>query len=419
MRLQGKQEQSCMKLELSDLKTPDALNEYCRRTLGQPQQRGGVMIYPCPFGTHTRPKLQVTEYQGEGRFKCWACDRGGDVFDLHAGMNAQDTQRDFPGVLRGVCEVLGVRPPDDDGTPFPARKRPVRPVRPRPAPSATAAPPVEPSCFLSALDEAELDACRERLALDEDLAGELAAELGLSPLMMLVHTDRTLGRGLLGATEDRRLVYLYQADDETGNTRYTGMKLRRRDKHPNPCLKLENGQWKSHGTMNPAKGSPHGVRFLWAIGKAAAPWGVHSAHGKRFVIVTEGESDCLAIGQALEGFREAYQQDADPDTRRPYEDRRGSLEAVIPAVVAIPGASGMKAGWDALLAGKNVILALDADKAGREAAAKLRERLAAAGCVLRDWTPPYKDARNMLLCAGERALYESLFEAMNAPATMA
>lgn len=92
---------------------------------------------------------------------------------------------------------------------------------------------------------------------------------------------------------------------------------------------------------------------------------------------------------------------------------------MIPAVVAIPGASGMKAGWDALLAGKNVILALDADKAGRAASTKLRERLAAAGCVLRDWTPPYKDARNMLLCAGERALYESIFEAMNATATTA
>ena len=416
MRLQGKQEQSCMKFELSDLKTPDALNEYCRRTLGPPQQRGGVMIYPCPFGTHTRSKLQVTEYQGEGRFKCWACDRGGDVFDLHAGMNAHDTQRDFPGVLRGVCEVLGVRPPDDDGTPLPARRRP---VRPRPVPSMAAAPPVEPSCFVSDLDEAELDACRERLALDECLAGELAAELGLSPLMMLVHTDRTLGRGLLGVTPDNRLLYLYTAEDEDGNTRYTGAKLRRRDHHANPCLSLENGQWKPRGTMNPTARNKRGVRFLWPIGNSAAPWGLDSTHGKRFVIVTEGESDCLAIGQALEGFREAYQQDAAPDTRRPYEDRHGSLEAMIPAVVAIPGASGMKAGWDALLAGKNVILALDADKAGRAASTKLRERLTGAGCVLRDWMPPYKDARNMLLCAGERALYESIFEAMNAPATTA
>ena len=65
---------------------------------------------------------------------------------------------------------------------------------------------------------------------------------------------------------------------------------------------------------------------------------------------------------------------------------------------------------------RTVVLCLDADKAGREAAAKLRERLAAAGCIIRDWMPPYKDARNMLLCAGERALYESIFESMNAPA---
>ena len=32
-----------MKFELADLKTPDALNEYCRRTLGQPQQRGSLI----------------------------------------------------------------------------------------------------------------------------------------------------------------------------------------------------------------------------------------------------------------------------------------------------------------------------------------------------------------------------------------
>ncbi len=402
-----------MKFELVDLKTPDALNEYCRRTLGKPQQRGSVMIYPCPFGTHARFKLQVTEYQGEGRFKCWVCDRSGDIFNLHAGINGFDTQRDFPGVLQGVCNVLGVRPPDDDGTPLPTRRRP---VRPRPASFMAAVLSEESPCFLSDLDEAELDACRERLQQDERLAEKLSSELGIHPLMMQIHTARELGRGLLGATPDNRLLYLYTAEDEGGNIRYTGAKLRRRDKHANPCLKLENGQWIPSGTMNPSSGNPHGIRFLWPIGKAAAPWGLDSAHGKRFVIITEGESDCLAVGQALECFREAYQQDVDPCTGRPYEDGRGSLEAVIPAVIAIPGASGFKTGWETPLAGKNVILALDADKAGREAAAKLRERLTAAGCIIRDWMPPYKDARNMLLCAGERALYESIFESMNAPA---
>lgn len=257
-----------MKFELADLKTPDALNEYCRRTLGQPQQRGSLMIYPCPFGTHARFKLHVTEYQGDGRFKCWSCDRGGDIFDLHAGMNGLDTKRDFPGVLRGVCDVLGVRPPNDDGTPLPFRKSP---VRPRPSLSIAAAPPAEPSRFVSAPDEAELDACRERLQKDERLAGELACELGIHPLMMLIHTARELGRGLLGVTPDNRLLYLYTAEDEEGNTRYTGAKLRRRDHHANPCLKLENGQWKPRGTMNPTKGNSRGLRFLWPIGNAAAP----------------------------------------------------------------------------------------------------------------------------------------------------
>ena len=229
-----------MKFELADLKTPDALNEYCRRTLGKPQQRGSVMIYPCPFGTHARFKLQVTEYQEEGRFKCWSCARGGDIFDLHAGINGLDTKRDFSGVLRGVCDVLGVRPPDDDGTPLPTRRRP---VRPRPVPSMAAASPTPLPVFVSDPDEAELDACRERLQKDDRLAGELAAEMGIHFLMMHIHTARELGRGLLGATPDNRLLYLYTAEDEGGNTRYTGAKVRRRDKHANPCLKLENGQW--------------------------------------------------------------------------------------------------------------------------------------------------------------------------------
>ena len=31
-----------MKFELADLKTPDALNEYCRRTFGQPMNPAGA-----------------------------------------------------------------------------------------------------------------------------------------------------------------------------------------------------------------------------------------------------------------------------------------------------------------------------------------------------------------------------------------
>lgn len=397
-----------MKLEFSDLKTPEALNEYCRRTLGTPFRRGGMMIYPCPFGTHSRPKLQVSAYQGGGRFKCWSCDRGGDIFDLHAGINTQDVQRDFPDVFRGVCDVLGVRTPDEGTLPPICR----RTGRARPVPFPAVAPPTDSLCFVSALDEVELDTCRERLQNDLPLAGELLGELGLSPWLALPCTDRTTGWPLLGATEDRRLAYLYQADDDAGNTRYTGMKLRRRDKHANPCMKLVNGHWKAYGTMNPIPSNPHGIRFMWPIGKAGVPWGIHSAYGKRFMVVTEGESDCLAVLEVMEYFREIYQQDVDPDTGHPHEDTHGRLEAMIPAVVSLPGASGMKTGWDTLFAGKNVILALDADKAGRESAAKLRERLTVAGCVIRNWTPPYKDARNMLLLCGERALYESLFKAM-------
>lgn len=65
MTCRGIQAQSPMKFELSDLKTPDALNEYCRRVLGPPQHKGCVMIYPCPFGTHTRPNCRLVNIRGK------------------------------------------------------------------------------------------------------------------------------------------------------------------------------------------------------------------------------------------------------------------------------------------------------------------------------------------------------------------
>ena len=120
--------------------------------------------------------------------------------------------------------------------------------------------------------------------------------------------------GVLGLSPDNRLLYLYSAiDPQTGQPRYTGAKLRRRISHANPFLKLENGKWNSYGSMNGRDGKDP-VRFSWAAGRAFQPWGMEAAMSKKAVFVCEGESDCMAVSQAFDAFRESYQMDTDPET---------------------------------------------------------------------------------------------------------
>ena len=64
------------------LKVPDVLHAYCRAVLGAGKQVGRLMFYPCPWGAHSRPKLEVSERDGVGVAMCRACDCGGTVYDV-------------------------------------------------------------------------------------------------------------------------------------------------------------------------------------------------------------------------------------------------------------------------------------------------------------------------------------------------
>ncbi|WP_417004916.1 toprim domain-containing protein [Akkermansia sp.] len=403
--------------DLDQFRTPEALLEYCRRQLGEPRRQGREQVFPCPFGTHERPKLSVGERDGRGVFHCWSCDESGDIFQLAAHMAGTNVKTDFPAAVRHVADVLGVCLPEDDR---PGASRPGgRPIR-------AAAPPKPPGppepVFLPPKDQRALYDCRVRLRMDIKKQDELARELHLDGREFFNRSFLHVAYGgVLGMTPDNRLLYLYSAiDPKTGQPRYTGAKLRRRICHANPFLKLENGEWTSYGRMNGRDGKDP-VRFSWAAGKAFQPWGMEAAMNKNAVFVCEGESDCMAVSQAFDTFRESYQMDTDPETGLPFEDRNGSLEAVIPASVAIPGAKAFPESWKHYFRGKLVILCLDADRAGRDGAQRLKEMLQGVGCTVRDWTPPepYKDARDMLARAGARILYLSIFQAMRAgePAT--
>ncbi len=373
------------------------------------------MLYPCPFGTHSNPyHLEVSTYNVGGRWKCWACDLAGDIFDLHAALNGLDVKKGFSLTVESLYQALGISCRTAKET---RRKRPRRASQSQarqmtiPPQATVPAAPV----FLTDDDAAALDECRRRLAGDRNLATELLGELGLPYSLATVCTDKGLGFPLLGATYDCRLIYLYTATDEAGAIRYTGAKLRRKSGHRNPRLRLAGGRWQESGTMNPPPDNPNGgARFLSVAGKCVEPWGMTVARMKRSAIITESETDALAILEAMEHCRQAYQSDEDPDTGRPYETPEGTLEAMIPAVVAIPGAGNFLAGWHELFRGKNVILALDADAAGRAGAEKIRAKLAGLAAI-RDWTPPppFKDAREMLTTAGAISLYQDIFRTTN------
>lgn len=403
-------------MELEQLQSVENLHAFCGRVLGHAGRRGNAVVYPCPFGTHSKPHLEVVEYCGKGRWKCWACDQSGDIFDLYAAMNGVDVKSRFHEAVEGVCGVLGVSCREERTTPRKSRKNARAGASRRRAKKAalTEAEDMPPApAFLGAEDAAALEECRERLRNDRGLSRELLGELGLSVWLAAACTEPGTGLPLIGATEDRRLVYLYSAPDETGRMRLTGAKLRRRDGMRNARLRLEGGAWKEYGLMDaPTDDLKGGARFVSLCGKCCQPWGMGAARDRQTVIITEGESDCLAMVEAVEWLRETY--GLDPETGRPYETAAGSLESMLPAVVAVPGVSGFRKGWASLFSGKNVIVAMDGDEAGRKAAAVLVEALAGLAAV-RSWAPPeeYKDARKMLLSAGPRALCEAVFSVMS------
>ena len=267
----------------------------------------------------------------------------------------------------------------------------------------------ESPVFLEPADVMELETCRKRLEEDVLLRSLLSSELSLREGLMLsaITVSHPGLRGLLGATEDGRLLYLYTARGRDGNITYTGAKLRRRSNHANPKLYLKGGKWSSCGTMN-AESS----RFMWVAGKAYQPWGMEFAEQRKIVLICEGESDALAINQSF-GCLVSEDSSVFGNVLN-----AGSVE-LVPFAVAIPGAQSFKREWAGFFKGKIVILGLDSDSAGRKAAEKIRQTLEDIGCIVVDWTPPgpCKDARSLLSSEGSRALYQSILCALNSFST--
>ena len=370
--------------DITALKSPDVLHAYCRAALGAGKQVGRLVFYPCPYGAHSRPKLEVSERDGVGVAMCRACDRGGTVYDVAAGVLGLDARKDFPAVVQAVAAAVGYVLRDDAAeTPRKSHsKRKTGFSRPLGAVATPAlSRPVEkPLEYLPPDEEAAAFDAVRRLAASPDSQARWAELLGLPLSVIEFHSDiqeaDTLG--LLGLDERGRLLYVYTHRPAAGvPVRVVGVK-----------------------TRNLPGVEP---RFLMR-GSKQMPWGWDAVDAAGRVFITEGESDALAVRAALWAWLD-YWSHNEPYTY-PAAD-------ALPVVVGKPDAGTFRETWARYLVGKDIVLVTDNDDAGRKGAEKTAGILHAAG-VRRVfmWTPPAgaKDARAALDAARPWLLADDLME---------
>lgn len=204
----------------------------------------------CPIHNDTRPSFSIYG-DGNRRWKCFACDRGGDIFDLCQALGLAES---FRVAVQVVSRSLGM--------PLPAigrakdERKTVGPSSERTKPNSIRASTVEleeNEAAYRLLARIELrDAIRE----SADSVSAISAELGIQ---IPVINRAARGKSGLGLV-DGKLAYVYPH----------GLKVRNEPGHPN--------------------------RFRWACGRAYEPWRMERVtEHTETVYLTEGESDALAL----------------------------------------------------------------------------------------------------------------------------
>lgn len=291
------------------------LTEYIEQLGFKINEFGKVL---CPFHHDHNPSLGF--HDNFQKWKCHACDAGGDVFDfsikLRRSFSFVDSVIDVavvvglkvPLQILNICEVKrklkdaqnrrrnGTRV---TRTSFDAKKA-------AKADDENVDPyEIELACLevKFALEQAHRD--------DPAVTKQFADYLGIPVIVITRHFHGASGLGLVGD----KLVYVYPA----------GIKLR-----------------------NPKGTYP---RFLWLLGKATMPWRFNKVTANiTKIFLTESESDALAL------------------VASGVEDNKDAV------VVASPGTSFPRK-WVPLFENKHVIICFDFDPAGQSAAKKVAELL--------------------------------------------
>lgn len=92
------------------------LSEYVSM-ITRPSKKGGRGMHVCPFcgsGSHDTPDSDgAFHVTGEVWF-CQACKQGGDIFTLYAKLHDLDPVKDFPKIIEGLAQELGIDVTADD-----------------------------------------------------------------------------------------------------------------------------------------------------------------------------------------------------------------------------------------------------------------------------------------------------------------
>ena len=320
---------------------------------GSQRQASGLLIV-CPWHADKGPSCSVTRGpDGTVRVKCLACGASGDVLSLVAKVHALDVKRQFREVLTAAADLAGrydlvaetsidreLAPPQIPDEAFDTIVRELLrccPLRPHSKGSAYLA-------NRGLLDQAL-----------EDGWGELPPYPRQAPLV--AHLRQRFGdENLLGAA----LIW-------KGPGGVDPRALRR----PSHLLLMP---WKNAACvivalqrrlLDPPKHDDT-PKYVFTTGRSPrAPYGVASVRPGRDLAVVEGAMDQLAIRALLRGL--AVDRDA----------------------IGIAGVQAWRTEYAAIGAGRRVLVALDADKAGEASVQKLTNDFSRAGArVVQRWRPP-------------------------------
>lgn len=297
---------------------------------------------PCPFHVDNNPSLSIYQKEGIWRWKCHRCDIGGTLVDAvrHGSPNCMsfsDWLEELELILKPSMRVYNEFPFKGD------RKNECI------SEEGICHPP-----FLGDEETEKAIRYNDRLLNSSDNIQKLADTFGLSPEIIRLHASEE-ERGLLGISPSGEAVYLYTFIISEVEQELLGIKIRT-GKKPR--------------------------RFYFECGKPFL-WGYHALLDKEKVILTESESDLLAIDDVLLSWD---------------EEKCGER----PGLAAVPGSGNFKSVWAPMFQGKRVVIAFDGDEAGLNGAGKIRTLLSPYAEYVTLWNLPdgIKDAREFIINKG-------------------
>lgn len=396
--------------DLAALKSFDSMRCYAERQLSG-RTVGKCWRCACPWGSHRETlKVEIREYKGEGRATCWACGKiSVNLLELAGACTGiSNTPGHLGELMEHIAAVTGYHLSPRQAT---AKRRKKAAKLPSKGSSETNKQALHHAAQAGASggSEEHLTACGEevgagtpeqlralileaveRARSNPERMAAYASDLRLPSRAFLWHLDAVelADYGLCGLTPRGQLLFISAGRDESsGELKVQAVKVRAPKQGKAPAELISGGRWIEAGMLD--AGKPGGKFRACIKGAGASLWGAGALRYHDTAIITEGESDKLAVDCSVAALMEAYQTGLDDMS----EYLPGNY---FPAAVASPGCRAFKAEWAVCFRGKAVIILADADIPGQEGARRVASMLHDAGVrTVKVWSPQqgFKDAR--------------------------